>query len=68
MLLAGVDSTPPEEFDEFAAKVRARGVEVQAHTYDGAPHSFFDRAFAEHEAACADAWRRILDFTSRRGW
>jgi carboxymethylenebutenolidase len=67
MLLAGVDSTPPEEFDEFAAKVRASGVEVQAHTYDGAPHSFFDRTFAEHEAACADAWRRILEFTSRRG-
>ena len=31
--------------------------------YDGAPHSFFDRSFAELQDACADAWRRILSFT-----
>jgi carboxymethylenebutenolidase len=31
-------------------------------TYPGAPHSFFDRTFAEHEDACADAWRRVLGF------
>jgi carboxymethylenebutenolidase len=65
MLLAGVDSTPPEEFDEFADAVRRRGVEVESHTYAGAPHSFFDRTFAEHRTACDDAWRRMLDFTAR---
>lgn len=65
MLLAGIDSTPPEEFQEFAEKVRAQGVEVESHTYEGAPHSFFDRTFAEHKDACDDAWRRILDFTQR---
>ena len=65
MLLAGVDSTPPEEFEEFAAKVRQQGVEVEEHTYEGAPHSFFDRTFEEHSAACADAWERILGFTER---
>ena len=31
-------------------------------TYEGAPHSFFDRSFAEHKDACDDAWRRILAF------
>jgi carboxymethylenebutenolidase len=65
MLLAGNDSTPASEFAEFARRVGERGVEVESHTYPGAPHSFFDRTFAEHRDACADAWRRILDFTER---
>ncbi len=65
MLLAGVDSTPPEEFEDFARRVRAQGVEVESYTYAGAPHSFFDRNFAEWKEACDDAWRRILDFTRR---
>ena len=65
MLLAGVDSTTPEEFDEFTELVRGKGIEVEKHTYPGAPHSFFDRSFADHSEACADAWRRVLDFTER---
>jgi carboxymethylenebutenolidase len=65
MLLAGIDSTTPEEFDEFATKVRATGLDVESHTYEGAPHSFFDRSFADHKAACQDSWQRILDFTER---
>lgn len=65
MLLAGVDSTTPEEFEEFAAKVREHGVEVESHTYPGAPHSFFDRLQHEWKEASDDAWRRILDFTER---
>lgn len=65
MLLAGADQgTPPAEFEEFEAKVRGRGISVEVHTYPGAPHSFFDRSFAEHQAACQDAWKRILDFAS----
>jgi len=67
MLLAGVDSTTPEEFAEFEGMVRKHGVEVESHTYPGAPHSFFDRSFDDHRAACEDAWRRILDFTERLG-
>ena len=66
MLLAGDDFTPPEEFAEFADKVRAQGVEVEAHTYQGAPHSFFDRKFDEYREACDDAWWRILGFTEQR--
>ena len=65
MLLAGVDSTTPEEFEEFASKVREQGVEVESHTYPGAPHSFFDRLQHEWKEASDDAWRRILDFTER---
>jgi carboxymethylenebutenolidase len=33
--------------------------------YPDAPHSFFDRTFAEHKAACDDAWRRMLDFVKK---
>ena len=65
MLLAGEDSTTPEEFAEFEEKVKAQGVEVESHTYPGAPHSFFDRSFDQHKAACDDAWQRILGFTER---
>jgi carboxymethylenebutenolidase len=65
MLLAGDDFTPAAEFEEFATKVRERGIEVESHTYPGAPHSFFDRTFEQHKDASEDAWRRILDFTER---
>lgn len=66
MLLAGADrGTPTSEFEEFAGQVRARGVEIESHTYPGAPHSFFDRSFAEHRGACADAWKRVLGFMER---
>ena len=66
MLLAGADQgTPPEEFEEFARQVRARGLEVESTTYAGAPHSYFDRSFLEHKDACADSWKRILAFLDR---
>ena len=66
MLLAGDDKgTPSAEFEEFAQLVRARGLEVESRTYPGAPHSYFDRSFAEHREACADSWKRILAFTDR---
>jgi carboxymethylenebutenolidase len=45
--------------------MRAAGAEVETAVYDGAPHSFFDRAFGEWQEACADAWRRILALTDR---
>jgi carboxymethylenebutenolidase len=68
MLLAGEDKgTPSAEFEEFAGLVRGRGLEVESHTYPGAPHSYFDRSFAEHREACQDSWKRILEFTGRHG-
>ena len=66
MLLGGADQgTEPSEFEEFARQVRARGLEVDSHTYPGAPHSYFDRSFADHKDACQDSWKQILDFTGR---
>ena len=61
--IAGADmATPQEEFVEFERKLTAQGVEHDMKVYEGAPHSFFDRSFAEWKDAGADSWRRILDF------
>jgi carboxymethylenebutenolidase len=36
-------------------------------TYDGAPHSFFDRKQEQFTDASDDAWRRVLAFLDRYG-
>ena len=41
------------------------GADVDAVVYDGAPHSFFDRAFGDWADACADAWTHLLALTDR---
>jgi carboxymethylenebutenolidase len=38
------------------------GIDHELKIYDGAPHSFFDRAFDQFKDACDDAWRLMLDF------
>ncbi|MFN2594241.1 MAG: dienelactone hydrolase family protein [Actinomycetota bacterium] len=64
MLVAGNDAaTPLEEFEVLDKELAAAGKEHEMHVYEGAPHSFFDRAFGEWRDACADAWDRILAFT-----
>lgn len=66
MLVAGADhAIPPADVLAVADAVREHGGDVEAHVYDGAPHSFFDRTFADHAQACADAWQRIVAFTDR---
>jgi carboxymethylenebutenolidase len=66
MLIAGADqATPVEDQMTLAETMRSAGAEVETAVYDGAPHSFFDRAFGEWQEACADAWRRILALTDR---
>jgi carboxymethylenebutenolidase len=65
LLAAGQDFTPVADVEKFAEQVRVVGVEAELHVYPDAPHSFFDRSFAEHAQACDDAWRRILDFVER---
>lgn len=62
LLVAGADFTPQEEFEKFDRELTEAGVEHRMVVYPGAPHSFFDRTFAEHREACADAWRQVLDF------
>jgi carboxymethylenebutenolidase len=67
-LQAGADQNISAEanaaFDEALA---AAGVEHEVVTYDGAPHSFFDRSYEEHADASADAWGRVLEFIGRYG-
>lgn len=53
---------PTEEVDRFRQALDAAGVSNQIVSYEGAPHSFFDRSAAEHREASDDAWRRMLSF------
>ena len=50
------------EFDDVLTKA---GIEHEVVTYDGAPHSFFDRKQEEFQAASDDAWNRTLEFIAR---
>jgi carboxymethylenebutenolidase len=65
MLAAGADFTPVEVVEGFAAGARDQGVEVDLAVFPGAPHSFFDRSYAEHQGACEESWRQMLDFVAR---
>jgi len=51
----------------FERALADAGVDHELVTYDGAPHSFFDRRYEEHADASADAWRRVLAFLDRYG-
>jgi carboxymethylenebutenolidase len=50
----------------FGRALAVAGVEHEVITYDGAPHSFFDRKYEEFADASADAWRRTLEFIAQR--
>src|SRR3954463_2795085 len=66
MLIAGADAaTPVADQLQLADTMRAAGAEVDAVVYDGATHSFFDRAFGEWAQACRDAWEHVLALTDR---
>ena len=47
---------------EFERALTAAGVEHELVTYDGAPHSFFDRRQEDFADASQDAWERVLGF------
>ena len=49
----------------FDAALTAAGVEHEVVTYDGAPHSFFDRKQEGFADASEDAWTRVLAFIDR---
>jgi carboxymethylenebutenolidase len=62
-LQAGADPNITAEHNAaFEAALTAAGVEHEIVTYEGAPHSFFDRKQEEFADASSDAWRRVLDF------
>jgi carboxymethylenebutenolidase len=67
LLVAGADFTPPEAFHDFDKKLTEAKVPHEMHIYEGAPHSFFDRTFAEWKDACDDAWKRMLAFIKKNG-
>ena len=62
-LFAGTDQniTP----DQVAAFEAALPVEHEIHTYEGAPHSFFDRRQEDYKEESQDAWERILGFAAK---
>jgi carboxymethylenebutenolidase len=49
----------------FGAALDIVGMEHEIVTYEGAPHSFFDRKQEEFADASADAWRRTIEFVER---
>jgi carboxymethylenebutenolidase len=51
-----------EDNAAFEQALTDAGVEHELVTYEGAPHSFFDRKYEEFADASEDAWRRVLAF------
>jgi carboxymethylenebutenolidase len=65
-LQAGDDQNiTAEDNAEFERALTAAGVEHELITYDGAPHSFFDRKQEQFADASDDAWQRVLAFIDR---
>jgi carboxymethylenebutenolidase len=65
-LMGGADQAiGPDQVAALDAALEDAGVEHEVVTYDGAPHSFFDRKQEEFAEASDDAWRRTLDFIER---
>ena len=66
-LQAGADQNiGAEDNAAFAAALEAAGVEHELVTYEGAPHSFFDRKQEEFQSASDDAWAKTLAFIAAK--
>jgi carboxymethylenebutenolidase len=62
-LQAGADQNiTAEDNAAFERALTEAGVEHEVVTYEGAPHSFFDRKQEDFAEASADAWQRVLTF------
>jgi carboxymethylenebutenolidase len=65
-LQAGADQNITAEHNvAFEQALTDSGVEHEVVTYDGAPHSFFDRKQEEFAEASEDAWNRVLAFLQK---
>jgi carboxymethylenebutenolidase len=65
-LQAGADQNiTAEDNAELERALTDAGVEHELMTYEGAPHSFFDRKQEQFADASDDAWRRVLAFIDR---
>lgn len=62
-LFGGADKGIPQSaIDSFGRALKGRSVRHEIVVYPGAPHSFFDRRYAEFKKECDDSWRRMLAF------
>ncbi len=65
-LFGGADQGIPEaDAHRFDAALAQAGIDHEIHVYPGAPHSFFDRRYAEYAHESADAWQRMLAFIAK---
>ena len=65
-LQAGADpNITAEDNAAFDEALTSAGIEHEVVSYDGAPHSFFDRKQEEFQADSDDAWSRTLAFIAR---
>ena len=58
------EGIPPADVEAFDQACRKAGVKHEQKVYEGAPHSFFDRKYAEFAEASADAWKRVQAFVT----
>jgi carboxymethylenebutenolidase len=66
-LQAGDDQNiTAEDNAAFERALTDAGIEHELVTYEGAPHSFFDRKQEEFAEASADAWQRVLTFIDEK--
>lgn len=62
-LFGGADqSIPPEAIAAFDDALTNASIPHRLTTYEGAPHSFFDRKADEFAVASQDAWAQVLGF------
>ncbi|MSP13331.1 MAG: dienelactone hydrolase family protein [Chloroflexi bacterium] len=62
-LFGGADQgIPVSDVHKLDAALDEAGVDHKIIIYPEAPHSFFDRKFAEYAEASADAWQQVLGF------
>ena len=65
-LMGGADEAiPPADVAALDDALTRAGVEHEVVTYEGAPHSFFDRRYDDFAEASEDAWRRVLAFVEK---
>ena len=62
-IFGGADQKIPRaDVATFEAALDAAGADHRVLTYEGAPHSFFDRQSEGHAEAAASAWAEVLGF------
>jgi carboxymethylenebutenolidase len=67
-LMGGDDpGIPAADIATLEAAFADAGLDYDVVTYEGAPHSFFDRKYEEFAEASEDAWTRTLAFIAQHG-